>query len=571
VQNKNLKQKIQNFQQIFPKHYTREDNSVTQIVGTMKFHLSILFSLVLFAIDYCNGSNCDDYYAQLMSQIKKWQGASGAAATEVPGVATIINTINVILDNTLGALGDDGSCLLKEVDYRIEKHSAKVKAKETVLFLRGIAQRIRDKAGCNDDQTAMRCLKSLKNSYTWMERLRHRLATDHYKHFDVALEEDEFDDPALYGPFVLYGQLELMLNDILYDLCGNGATYSKCTSDFNIFNPAIPSFSCIPMLNDSVLRSTPECNFDKISENKNTFKSSFKFFLRVGNDLYGYRTMSRFNDKPGGLAAREMKRAGDKILRPWILILINRLKDKTFRSIMDIGGDKETWNKNPEKFLESTEFWWDNFEIDYPFNRDTSKPSSFVPVPIRSSDWISLRCSHRFPRALDLATGELGVIGSPIRFNTLGGKDSWLSCAGDTKGYDFDDYCKFRACPNIMAGQGFESCGSELFQIQSTKVDKTLIRSGNKIGLKFENNYWLSRYKHNYDSEIDGDETTFNNMPCPHEDFDPSDLTSCGAEVWSISRRYLFDNDDKIIRHGDLVSFPLQPYHSMTCFIFKNM
>jgi len=559
VQNKNLKQKIQNFQQIFPKHYTREDNSVTQIVGTMKFHLSILFSLILFAIDYCNGSNCDEDYAKLISTIQEATGIIGTAATEIPYAATIMNSINFILGKFFG---DDGSCLLKEVDYRIEKHSAKVKVKQAVLFLRGIAQSIRDKAGCNDNHTAMRCIKSLKNSYTWMENLRLDLKTDHYKYFDVALKEDEFDDPALYTPFVLYGQLEHELNDILWDLCGSEGTYIG----HHIGNWSSDAGG----IGDSV-NNNPECNLDKIRENKNSIKSSFKFFLRVGTDLYGYRTMSRFNDKPGGVVARKMKHAGDKILRPWILILINRLKDKTFRSIMDIGGDKETWNKNPEKFLESTEFWWDNFEIDYPFNRDTSKPSSFVPVPIRSSDWISLRCSHRFPRALDLATGELGVIGSPIRFNTLGGKDSWLSCAGDTKGYDFDDYCKFRACPNIMAGQGFESCGSELFQIQSTKVDKTLIRSGNKIGLKFENNYWLSRYKHNYDSEIDGDETTFNNMPCPHEDFDPSDLTSCGAEVWSISRRYLFDNDDKIIRHGDLVSFPLQPYHSMTCFIFKNM
>ena len=121
--------------------------------------------------------------------------------------------------------------------------------------------------------------------------------------------------------------------------------------------------------------------------------SAFKFFLRVGTDLYGYRTMNRFNDKPGGQVARAMKRAGDKILRPIILKWIDRLKDPNFRSIMDIGGNEKTWSTKPEKYLESKQFWADNFNIHYPYRRTSKGASSFPPVPIRSSDWVSLRCS----------------------------------------------------------------------------------------------------------------------------------------------------------------------------------
>ena len=62
--------------------------------------------------------------------------------------------------------------------------------------------------------------------------------------------------------------------------------------------------------------------------------------------------MNRFNDDEGGEVARKMKLAGDKILRPMILKWIDRLKDRNFRSLMDIGGNEATWNTNPQKYLE---------------------------------------------------------------------------------------------------------------------------------------------------------------------------------------------------------------------------
>ena len=50
--------------------------------------------------------------------------------------------------------------------------------------------------------------------------------------------------------------------------------------------------------------------------------------------------MKRFEDTNDGIVARNVKLAGDKILRPIILKWIDRLKDRKFRSIMDIGGNE---------------------------------------------------------------------------------------------------------------------------------------------------------------------------------------------------------------------------------------
>jgi len=450
----------------------------------------------------------------------------GAVLSETKVAPTITNTTNVIYGRYLG---DDGSCLLKEVDYRIQDQLAKERAKDAILFLKGTVRDIRDSTGCSDNSTPQRCVESMKSltTYPKWEELRNHMKRNRYKHFDLAFKEDSFDDPALYEPFVLYGQLELLLNSILYNVCGKNGTFSS------------------------------QCDWNEIRENKNSFKSAYKFFLRVGTDLYGYRTMSRFNDKSGGRVARKMKVAGDKILRPMIIKWIDRLKDPNFRSIMNITGSEKTWRTNPEKYLEDKQFWAKNFKIYYPFYRTSEGSSSFVPVPIRSKDWISLRCSRYTKSYFNCGSpGNPGA--SCVEWNILGGVDSWLSCAGDTKGRDFDDYCKFRACPHIMAGQKAGSCNSELFQIQSIYADKP-IKSGQKVGLRYESNYWLSRYK----GEVD--EGYGMNMPCPNKVFDPSDLTSCGSEVWSISKTNGKNNE--IIRHGDLVTIR----ELGTCFIFKKM
>ena len=102
--------------------------------------------------------------------------------------------------------------------------------------------------------------------------------------------------------------------------------------------------------------------------------------------------MKRFEDTNDGIVARNVKLAGDKILRPIILKWIDRLKDRKFRLIMDIGGNEGTWRTNPATYLESKQFWADNLNIRYPYRRAGEEASSFPPVPIRSSDWISLRC-----------------------------------------------------------------------------------------------------------------------------------------------------------------------------------
>jgi len=354
------------------------------------------------------------------------------------------------------------------------------------------------------------------------------MKVDHYLHFDTAFQDESFDDPALYEPFVLYGQLELMLNTILYDLCGrNGAS------------------------------SVPDCNNHKMRENKNNFKSAFKFFLRIGTDLYGYRTMKRFKDSSG--VAKEMKLAGDKILRPMILNWIDRLKDPKFRSIMDIGGSEGTWNTNPETYLESKQFWADNFNIHYPYRRASEGASSFPPVPIRSTDWISLRCFNYRRTSNPCHHNTYGASCVTEISPYVGGQDSWLSCWGDTKGRSFGEYCKFRRCPHTMAGQNWGTCRGEHFQIESIYRDNTPIKSGQKIGLKYDSNYWLSRYQ---GSVLKGYGM---NMPCPGSTFTRSDTIGCVYETWSISKANGKTNE--IIRHGDLVDIP----GLNQCFIFKHM
>ena len=140
---------------------------------------------------------------------------------------------------------------------------------------------------------------------------------------------------------------------------------------------------------------------------------------------------------------------------------------------------------------------------------------------------------------------------------------SWLSCWGDTKGRSFGEYCKFRSCPGTMAGNPYANmdnkCKGELFQIQSIYVNKTPIKSGQKVGLKYESNYWLSRYQ---GSVLDGYGM---NMPCPNKIFTRSDITSCIYETWSISKTNGKNNE--VIRHGDLVDIP----GLAQCFIFKKM
>ena len=139
--------------------------------------------------------------------------------------------------------------------------------------------------------------------------------------------------------------------------------------------------------------------------------------------------MKRFNDKKGGEVARKMKLAGDKILRPMILKWIDRLKDPKFRSIMDIGGNKETWKTNPAKYLEGKQFWADNFDISYPYHRASKGASSFPPVPIRSSDWIFLRCSYVKYKSVSCPVYSVGWVwsdpgGTCQKVETLGGRDS---------------------------------------------------------------------------------------------------------------------------------------------------
>ena len=133
--------------------------------------------------------------------------------------------------------------------------------------------------------------------------------------------------------------------------------------------------------------------------------------------------MSRFNEKSGGRVARKMKVAGDKILRPMILEWIDLLKDPNFRSIMHIEGNAESWRTNSEKYLESKQFWSDNFKIYYPYYHASEGSSSFVPVPIRSADWIWLRCSQY--RKSYFHCGSPGNPGASCRrWHILGGVDS---------------------------------------------------------------------------------------------------------------------------------------------------
>ena len=216
---------------------------MTQNVGTMKFHLSILGSLILFTCGYCNGSNCVDSYSDMLTVTQ----SIGALATEVPVISTVVNTINVAL-----GLGGGDSCLLQAVDYRIQQQSAKDRARDAILSLRGVVQSISDSSGCKNDRTPERCIESIKNSYTMWEGLRLHLFIDHHRNFDIAFNDDSFDDPALYAPFVLHGQLELMLSTILYELCGRNET-----------------------------SSVRACNRDKMRDNKTKFKRYRYILLSV--------------------------------------------------------------------------------------------------------------------------------------------------------------------------------------------------------------------------------------------------------------------------------------------------
>ena len=111
-----------------------------------------------------------------------------------------------------------------------------------------------------------------------------------------------------------------------------------------------------------------------------------------------------------------------------------------------------------------------------------------------------------------------------------------------------------------MAGQSGGACNGELFQIQSKYVDKTIIKYNQYIGLKYESNYWLSRYK---GSVRDGYGM---NMPCPGSSFTSSDINGCTEETWVI-RNVDWTKKGGIVRHGDLVDI----WGIANCFIFKKM
>ena len=113
-----------------------------------------------------------------------------------------------------------------------------------------------------------------------------------------------------------------------------------------------------------------------------------------------------------------------------------------------------------------------------------------------------------------------------------------------------------------MAGQNWGTCRGENFQIHSIYIDNTPIKSGQKIGLKYDSNFWLSRYQ---GSVLKGYGM---NMPCPGSIFTRSDTIGCVYETWSISKaKEWLMNNNEIIRHGDLVNI-----HGLNeCFIFKHM
>ena len=95
----------------------------------------------------------------------------------------------------------------------------------------------------------------MKYTYTTVEGLRNRMKNFHHMHFDTAFTDDSFDDPALYEPFVLYGQLELMLNTILYDFCGK-----------------ILSFGFVAKISGDSGTDSSRCDWYKMRENKNSLK-----------------------------------------------------------------------------------------------------------------------------------------------------------------------------------------------------------------------------------------------------------------------------------------------------------
>ena len=188
------------------------------------------------------------------------------------------------------------------------------------------------------------------------------------------------------------------------------------------------------------------------------------------------------------------------------------------------------------------------------------KPSDF------SSQWATLGVNRKY---LPLKISDGDWIAMKFLSRKEEGSASWLSCY---QSITEEDYCSYRACPNVGGNQGANECKSERFQIQSTAHGP--IKFGGKYAFKYwdwdcsegrgKRTYWLSTaygvwresdwYGKWYDVY-----TRLYTMPCLGSDFTKHDIAGCEHEVFTFTPRakgakYLRNGDN--IHINEILEFP---------------
>jgi len=277
---------------------------------------------------------------------------------------------------------------------------------------------------------------------------------------------------------------------------------------------------------DIMINANHESETAKLKE---IYGDTLLYYIRKGSEMF-----SRFplelthSGGENGTRAVQVAEQAAEDLRPSLIEWIEAVETKTeVRKRLSHKGLNSQPSDNPSQ--------WDRLGLD----------KKYLPLKISDGDWIAMKAPFFGP-------------------------SSWLSCYNSISN---EDYCGFRACPNVAGDQGANQCHGEKFQIQSTAHGP--IKFESKIALKYwdwdcsagrgEGTYWLSTYYGKYLLFL-------YTMPCVGSTFNKHDISRCGSEVFTIKQGYIslsnifsflslfagqeLGKEGKYLRNGDYVRIP---------------
>lgn len=285
---------------------------------------------------------------------------------------------------------------------------------------------------------------------------------------------------------------------------------------------------------------------DDIDRYRKLYGETLLYYIEKGSEMYSKFPLELTHSsksKSDRARARAVAKSAAEDLRPTLVEWIEAVETNT-----EIRERLRLIHKGLDRKPSDSSSQWATLGV----NR------KYLPLKISDGDWIAMKFLFRREEA------------------------SWLSCY---QSITEEDYCSYRACPNVGGNQGANECKSERFQIQSTAHGP--IKFGGKYAFKYwdwdcsegrgKGTYWLSTaygvWKKSGGVKYNDVLHRLYTMPCLGSDFTKHDIAGCGAEVFTFTPRakgakYLRNGDNihineiEIVDYGSLADVPTKSSYS---------